>query len=493
MSNVECRTDNKPTVQALKQPVLSLQQYELSPLQQGMLFHTLSSENSGVDMEQITMRLHEALDVSLFVEAWQHVIAQHEILRTRFDWEGAATPQQIVMPAVDLPVFEHDLQTQPPTAQRNFIKELRRTDRFTPFDLHNAPLMRLNIVQLAKTEFFVLWTFQHILLDGRSFPLLLQQVFATYSALLTSDTLIELAESRPFSDYIAWRAKQNFAHSEPYWRKQLAGFSAKTALDFGAAAQGAGANWGEVEVQLSAETTATLNNFAHAQNVTLHTLIQAAWSLLLHHYSGENDIVFASTRACRHWADDAASMIGLFINTVPMRVRVSDTQPLHNYLQTLRQQQIDLREHEHTGLNDIQRWSDIGRGETLFDSLVVYDNATLHDRMQAFAGFEQRDFAYNGQTNFPLTVLAYGGKQLLLRIEHQVSRFSAETAQNILDQLHTVLLNMLGRADTAALAIPYLSARDYHQLFDKWNQPISAAPTWAIHDKISAQAQLTPH
>lgn len=440
------------------------------------------------------MRLHEALDINLFARAWQLILAQHEILRTCFDWEGNTTPQQLVKKHVELPITVSDLCTLDQAEQLAAINKLRHTDRFTPFDVSQAPLMRVHIAQLANDDYFVLWTFHHILLDGRSFPLLLQQLFATYAALVATGEPRALPVTRPFGAYITWREGEDSEQSQAYWQKHLAGFTAKSAIDFGAAAQGTGEKWGEVELLVSAENSTALSNFATANSVTLHTLLQAAWSLLLHHFSSEDEIVFASTRACRHWADDAADMIGLFINTVPMRVQVTADQSLHSYLQALRQQQIDLRQHEHTGLDDIQRWSDIARGETLFDSLVVYDNATLHERMRALGGdFTQREFWYHGQTNFPITILAYGGKQVLLRIEHQLSRFSAEVGQNILDQLHTVLLNMLGQATQPALAIPYLSTRDQQQLFSQWNQPVANAPTWAIHDKISAQAKITPH
>ncbi len=434
------------------------------------------------------MRLNEALDVAKFGAAWRAVVAQHAILRTQFDWESDGVPMQHVTDVVDLPIQNHDLTGLTLDAQEHALAELKRKDRYTPFDLSQAPLMRLHIAQLANDRYFVLWTFHHILLDGRSFPLLLEQVFGAY------DGAEVTVESRPFGDYIQWRSEQDFSTSQPYWQKRLAGFSAKTAVAFGASAKGDGPYWGEVETRLSAENSANLAGFASAEGVTVHTLLQAAWSLLLHHYSSEPDVVFASTRACRHWAADAGDMIGLFINTVPMRAQVDASQTLSSYLHALRQQQIDVRDHEHVGLNDIQRWSDNGAGATLFDSLVVYDNLTLHDRMQAMGPrFNKRTFAYFGQTNFPLTVLAYGGEQILLRIEHQLERFSAETAQNMLDQLHTLLLNMLTRADAPALSIPYFSQRDRQQLFNDWNTPLTNVPTWTIDQKLAEQAQLTPH
>ena len=467
--------------------------HELTPLQAGMLFHSLSAEASGVDIEQVTMHLHEALDVDLFVEAWQQVIARHPILRTRFEWERHETPKQIVNETGAIACTQFDLSNETQFEQHNEISSFKSLDRFEPFDLSTAPLMRLAAFRLAEEEYYILWTFHHILLDGRSFPLLLKQVFAAYEALKTG-TSAELPPSRPFSDYVTWRSETNLSTSEKFWRRQLSGFAARTAIDLGAQAAGTGTRWDEVETLLSAEQTTALNTFATSQNVTLHTLLQAAWSLLLHHFSGDDDIVFASTRACRHWADDAGDMIGLYINTLPIRVQVEDDQSLSTYLQALRKQQIELRAHEHTALSDVQRWSEIERGESLFDTLVVFDNLTLNDRMKALGtDWEMRDFTYHGQTNFPLTILAYGGERLLLRIEHQLARFSAETAENMLHQLVTILLGMPANRGAHPLQIPWLSAKDRELIFSNWNPAVARAPIWTVHDEITQQAKLTPN
>ncbi len=422
---------------------------KLSPLQQGMLFHALAAPRSGVDIEQIEMRLEESLDVDKFQRAWQRVIAHHPILRTRFVWEGVDEPMQCAADSALLPLTFRDLREHP--NQQAIIASHRAQDRQTDFDFATPPLMRLAVFQLADDEFWVLWTFHHILLDGRSFPIVLRDLFAIYE-----DESVELEQPRPFSSYVAWRTMCDFSTSDAFWKRQLAGFNAPTEITFGAFGGEKLGRWSEVETHLTIAQTTELERFAAENNITLHTLLQGAWAILLHHYSRENDVVFASTRACRYWAQDAKGMVGLFINTLPMRGQLDDETTLVDYLQSLRALQIASREHEHTPLPRVQSLSNVSAGTSLFDSLVVYDNETLDARM----AMPNRTFSYRGQTNFPLTILGYGGDRLLLRLEHELGKYPKPLAERILGQLIALLTTFPEHATSPALQIPYLSETD---------------------------------
>lgn len=457
---------------------------KLSPLQQGMLFHALAAPRSGVDIEQIEMRLRESLDIERFQRAWTQVIALHPILRTRFVWEGVDEPMQCAAESVPLPLTVFDLRDQ--SNPQLIIDNYRSQDRHTDFDFTTPPLMRLAIFQLADDDFWVLWTFHHILLDGRSFPIVLRDLFAFYE-----DETVERNRPRPFSSYIMWRLMRDFSASDDFWQSQLAGFDAPTEIGFGAFGGEKAGRWGEVEHYLTEAQTARLVAFSADHNLTLHTLIQGAWAILLHHYSRENDVVFASTRACRYWARDAKEMVGLFINTLPIRAQLADETTLVDYLRSLRQSQIEIRDHEHTPLPRVQNLSDLPAGTSLFDSLVVYDNETLDARM----GMPNRTFRYRGQTNFPLTVLGYGGERLLLRLEHEIGKYPQPLAERILGQLVTLLNAFPAHANQSALQIPYLSDADNHWL----NQhSVNPAHSWnddfiAVTAMVAEQVRRMPN
>lgn len=471
--------------------------YPLSPLQSGMLFHALSAPQSGVDIEQILCTLHEPFQPDLWRKAWQTVIARHDILRTSFAWQGLDEPRQIVAPQATLPIITHDWQKNTPAEQEKKLADLRRQDRQKGFDLTAVPLMRLTLIKLAPEKHHCLWTFHHILLDGRSFPLVLTEVFNTYDAQrhgreFTPDT------PRPYRDYIHWLQERDLSADQTYWHNTLQGFRAPTPLptttikDSTLVATASGIQ----EHALDPTLTRDLESFAKSNNLTLNTLIQGAWSLLLHHYSGDEDIVFGATRACRHSAlDGAHDMIGLFINTLPMRVSISPTRPLLDWLQDLRQQQIDLRQHEHTPLTKVQAWSDVPTHASLFDSLVVFENYLLNTRLRAQGGdWLNREFIYQGQTNYPLTLMVYADESLLLKLEYDPSRFTQATISRMLGHLETLLTSMMRQPHQPAISLPYLTAEEEHQLRVTWNDTAEPYPAdQCVHELIAAQASRTPH
>jgi hypothetical protein len=298
--------------------------YPLSHMQKGMLFHTLRSEGSGVDIEQMVLVLREELSVSAFREAWEQIIQRHPVLRTSFRWDGLDEPLQDVHRKIRIAWQERNLQeisSAEQTAQRDCYL---RKDRQRGFDLSQAPLWRFTLSRLAVAEYQFIWSFHHALLDGRSFLLLIKEVFSFYNAIRKGENL-ELAKPSPFRRYIDWLQQQDIGRGEAFWRKLLSGFSAPTPFTVDraciATSESPEAEHAEQTAHLSARLTSRLQTFAEEEAVTLNTLVQGAWALLLSRYSGEDDVVFGATRACRRSVVGAETMVGLLINTLPMRLR----------------------------------------------------------------------------------------------------------------------------------------------------------------------------
>src|SRR5262245_26930963 len=362
-------------------------------MQQGMLFHGFDRCDPGVDVQQVLCTLSEPLDVAQFVAAWNVVISRYDILRTSFEWEGRPEPLQRVHRSVDLPVHVLDFTNSPSTEHRDRIARLMAEGRAAGFDLSAAPLMRLTIVSCGPAAFQVLWTFHHAILDGRSFPILLREIFTVYEAIVAGRPLT-LAQPKQYRSYIEWLQTQDPERSRNFWKRRLAGFEAPTPL-VGSVRGGSGAGLGRVELNLTEDETHALQTFARTAQCTLGTLVTAAWALLLSRYTGEGDVLFGVTRACRHSTIDGADeMVGLFINTLPFRTEVSEDSTVFEWLAKLRAAQTALREHEHTPLSRIQAWSDVPRGTPLFDTLVVFENEQLESVLQQQGGtWANRRFA----------------------------------------------------------------------------------------------------
>ena len=396
-------------------------QYPLSFLQQGMLFEGLSAPESGINIEQLICDLREDLNVSFFKQAWQQVVARHPILRTRFCWEGVKEPFQEVKQQVSVPIEEDDWrELSVPDAAEQLELYLQR-DRQRGFQFDEAPLMRLALFRIARDHYQCVWTFHHILLDGRSFPLILQELFAFYEALCSNQDL-QLPQPRPYQDYIDWFHKQDFSSAENYWRSRLSGFSAPTSLSVECDRQlkSDELRYSQQEIRLSETLTSKLQFLASQHQLTFNTLVQGAWALLLSRYSGEEDVVFGATRACRRsTVEGAESTIGLLINTLPLRVQVPGEMPLLQWLEELRSQWITLRDYEHTPLSEIGRWSDIPAGQPLFESILVFENYRLNSKLREQGGkWANREFQLLERTNYPLTIAGYLEPEFLLQIEY---------------------------------------------------------------------------
>jgi len=369
--------------------------YPLSPVQHGMLIHSLSAPQSGVYVQQLVAVLREELNVSAFRQAWERIVSHHPILRTSFSWDRADEPLQRVHANVSLPFECHDWSRFPVERREELLESFLQSDRERGFSFDAAPLMRQTLFRYAEAEYRWIWTSHHALLDGRSRLLLLRGLFAVYEEILGGRPT-NLNGARSYRNYIDWLNKNDFAVAEGFWRDLLSGFTAPTPLpsERNRPAENSSRTFGKQTLRLSGQVTRRLQSLAREHRLTPNTFLQGAWALLLSRYSGEADVVFGATRAGRHSpVQGVESMVGLLINTVPVRASVSWERRLLPWLQGLRNQWIAMRDFEHTPLVKLQGWSNVPRGMPLFENILVFENYLLDSALRAQGGaWENRWF-----------------------------------------------------------------------------------------------------
>ncbi len=471
--------------------------YPLTPLQQGLLFHSLYEPQSGVYIEQLSCLLHGQLDHAAFLQAWRVVIGRSTPLRTAFMWQELDRPMQVVLPGGTPSIIELDWRDAPESDQRERLREFLRNDRLTDFDLARPPLMRLALIRVADDARYLIWTHHHIVLDGWCLPIILGDLFACYAFFKGGPEPGE-PQSQPYRNYVDWIVSQDHTAAEQYWRKTLAGITSTTPLptDRSPAGTQSDAGYGMHRLTISAARTSALHEVASRARVTVNTLVQGAWALLLSRYCGEEDVVFGTTVSGRS-ADvpGVETMLGLFINTLPLRITVSPDAVLRDWLRGLLQQNAELRQYEHISLAQIQSWSQLPRGSRLFDSLLVFDNhptdRTLDD---GGAGLTAHDVYLEGQTNYPLTVNVVPGESLCFLLSYQQKRFSSERVQRIAEHLDVVLSQLVAQLDVPLSAIGVLAAGERRQVVEEWNATRRAYPTGAtVPELIYHCVQGTPH
>ncbi len=472
--------------------------YQLSAMQAGMLGHSLRDPASGIDIEHIVIRFDAGFDQRAFIAAWQEVVARHAVLRTTFSLDATHGLMQQVLPHVEVECPIQDCSRQ---CSEDFVatqERLLADDRRRGFDVMEGPPWRLLGLRGAGAEHFVVWAFHHSILDGRSFAIVLREVFANYDALVAGKPTPQWPISRPYRDYIEWLHTLDLDAAERYWRKQLAGLGTPTRLWIEASRPSesrASQAFRHVGTTLSAEETQALESKARRAGVNLNTVLQAVWAVLLSRLSGESDVVFGATRACRNSISGSRDMVGLFINTLPVRVNVEPCLDLDRFLRRLREQALEVREFEHTPLNRVLAWSEVPRGSQLFESIVMFDTASLDDRLRTETlQSTDRRLQYIGQTNFPLALIAYGGTRLQLRIEYATSQFAPVDAERLLRYL-TILCSQVALASDGCKVgdLTMLPGDERQQLLTDWNDTArDYGQEQRLHRLIERQAARTP-
>ncbi|HYO58358.1 non-ribosomal peptide synthetase, partial [Archangium sp.] len=461
--------------------------YPLTPLQQGLLYHAHLAPGTDLYFEQVSWALPHALDVPAFQKAWERVVAQNPILRTAFLWEGLAEPLQVVLPSVELPWRQLDWRGVPAAEREARLASLVNEERARCFELSRAPLMRVVLVRVDEAAYHCLWSFHHLLLDGWSVGLVFQELYAHYEALASGKEL-PLERGTSYREYIAWLRRQDAARSKAYWRQTLEGFTTSTPLPYDQrsglpAEQSRG--YGERQLQLGTTSVAALQAFVREHHLTLNTLVLAAWSFVLGRHGGVTDVVIGATLAGRPpELPGADAIMGMLINTLPVRVRLEPRASLLSWLQRVQAEQDELRQHEHSPLMEVQAWSEVPRGTPLFDSLYSFENYPM-DSVLGDARFIER-------THYPLVAsIIPNPRGLLLRIAFELERFEIATIDRLLAHWSLVLERMVvTQPEQPLAALSLLSEGERRQVLEEWNRTGAEYPRQAcIHRLFEEQVE----
>ncbi len=439
--------------------------YPLSPVQRGILFHTLYSPQSGVYLIQLSSVLSRDLDISALKQAWQKVIERHTVLRTAFKWERRDDPLQIALRQVDLPWSEIDLCDLLPAEQQSWMADFLIKDREIGFNLSQAPLLRLTVIVTADRARRLIWTYHHIILDGWSRQLILKEVFTYYEA-YSRGYEVKSDSPRLYKDYVVWLRQQDRSAAKVFWRRQLKGFTIPANIDLNRlkpSVDSKNENHLMSEVWLSAETTSELELFARKNLLTLNTVVQAAWLLLLSNYNKQNDVVCGIHTSGRHVSlAGIESMVGVFVNTIPLRVHVSLETSLLTWMKALQEQQLEIGEYEYASLVDVQAWGEELGGRPLFETIFVFENYPR--QQQSFCSWSGETYIKE-QSSYPLTLLAVPGRELLLAMEYEERRYVGEDISTLLYQLKVLLCEMPIASSQPIANLSFMEEKERHQLF----------------------------
>ncbi|MEU8587398.1 non-ribosomal peptide synthase/polyketide synthase [Streptomyces sp. NPDC048664] len=468
--------------------------HPLTPMQAGMLFHSLLDPAGRTYVNQVQLVLTGVTDPRALAEAWQRTADANPVLRTRLAWQESTEPLQVVAHRATVPVTHHDWTGRPADWCEAALDRLLAEDRHTGIDLAAAPLMRLTLIRLSPERVRMVWTFHHVLLDGWSAAQVFDEVCERYAA-LTAGRAASVPARRPFGDYLGWLREQDTGLAEQYWRTTLAGFRAPTELprDRRSAEAHHSSSSGTVRVLLDAEVSASLRETAQQAGLTLNTVLQGAWALLLSRYGGGDDVVFGTTVSGRPAElPGVTSMVGLFINTLPTRARIEAGRPLLDWLRELQAAQSEARRHEFVSLAQVQTWSEVPGGTNLFDSIVVFENYPFDEGALARHGLgmeQERDLE---PTNYPLSVVVAPGESLAVNLDYDPALFDAPTVAGLGESLRTLLTEMATAPERTLAELPLTDPARGRALLDRFGGAVTATPRDTLPEAFGRQARRTP-
>ncbi|MBC2876624.1 MULTISPECIES: non-ribosomal peptide synthetase [Streptomyces] len=467
--------------------------WPLSPLQDGLLFHALYETGAdGLYTSLTGLELTGPLDEAALRRAVDAVTNRHPALRAAFDHTVADRPVQTVAARVTVPWTVHDLTNAPADA----VEAVETAEATTPFDPARPPLLRCALLRLGPERHRLVLTRHHLVMDGWSTPVLLREVIAAYAA---GGDASALPSAASYAGHLAWLARQDAAAHTAAWRTALDGLTAPTLLadTLADGDPAAGATAGEVDLPLPAGTVAALTTLARDHGLTLNTLVQGAWAVLLGRLTGRTDVVFGATVSGRP-ADipGVESIVGLFSNTIPVRFTVDEDETVAAALARLQDHQSRLLDHQYAGLADIQAQAGLG---TLFDTLLVFENypvdadeLTAPDPSGRPGHLRVTGIGHRGATHYPLSVLVLPGDAPRITVEYRPDTFTAARAADLGARLLRLLDAMAARPDAPIGSLDVLAPAERDTLLRAWNATERDIPAGTVVDAFDAQAAATP-
>ncbi|ANN20077.1 non-ribosomal peptide synthetase [Amycolatopsis orientalis] len=458
--------------------------WPLSPLQEGMLFER-DFDADGVDVyqSQRILDLDGPLDAERLRAAWDQVLARHASLRTGFHQLGSGETVQVVAGDVELPWRTVDLSSLDEAAAAAEVERLLAEDQSQRFDVTEPPLLRLSLIRLGADRHRLVLTSHHLVLDGWSTPLVVGEVSIAYAG-------EQIPSSAPsYKDYLAWLGEQDEEAARSAWRAELAGADEPSLVDAEAdktlVMPGDHAEW------VSEETTRALAELARGNGLTTSTILQAAWALVLARLAGRTDVVFGSVVSGRPAeVPDVERMVGMFINTVPVRVRLDGARPVLELFQDLQARQAALTEHQYLGLPEIQKAAGTG---AVFDTIVMIENYPhTADGLGDDGGVAISSVVTRTGTGYPLTMNVSLGDRLRINVAYRPDRIDGATAAEVARQLVRVLDQVVARPSLPVGRLGVTSEAARASVVERWNATGEAANETSVLELFRRQAVASP-
>lgn len=469
--------------------------FHLTPLQEGFLFHSLYNPDEITYYLQNALFLEGPIDIEILKKSWQMVIDRHESLRTDFRWKEAKVPVQLILKEKSAEIYESDISSQTRSDQETYLEKLKQDILHQPFDFERGKLNRLFLVKMAEKKYFFCWSFHHIILDGWSAAIVIDELLTIYYGLVKQGPLLPPPPAQ-FSDYLEWLKKQDREQGMKFWQDYMTDFQERTLVPMDKPSQRNVfiKNVGKYNLGLDKEMTGNVLRFCQERQVTANTLILTVWGILLQKYNQQETACLGTTVNGRPFElDNVEHIVGLFINTIPVLVKTRENHTLAQLLRETGDELVTMQQYEYMALAKIKKMVELDSTEEIFDSLVVFQNFP-----DAFSRRDDLDFniiedSFYDLTNFDLTIEITQHEVLDFILTYNTDLFFPGTITRIFGHLVTVLQAFLDRPGELVKNVSLLSSKEQEEILETFNGtmvPLPAGET--VEQWISREAGFNP-
>lgn len=447
--------------------------YRLAPLQEGMLFHGLYSDGTGDYIKQVITDFEEEIDLNAFKETWKYLIRKHSILRSAFFYDEGGMTVQSVYDGIEMPVELLDFSNYSKEEQQSKILAFLDEDKTKGFPFDVVPLMRTTIIKTGPNNYKMIWSYHHILMDGWSNELLINEFGSVFSAYCRNEKVASSGLDL-FEDYIKYIASKDAQEEEEYWKSYVRDISTPSLLPFISKTANdrnkGGGHVIDLKHKFSRSFTEELKSYAKRHQLTVNSVMQAVWSILLAEYTGNNEVIFGVIVSGRPpELPNIEEKIGLFINTIPLRASISHETGIIDWITELQRSHIHSREYQYSSLASIQQWSEIP-GD-LFDSIMVYENyPTLHEASESEPGEES--FGVTQQTNYPLTVNVIVKNELEVKFTYNESLIAPYYMDLIKEHFEHLVRHVISEEKELIGELEIITPDEKRQILDVFNKEV---------------------
>ncbi|PEU19965.1 non-ribosomal peptide synthetase, partial [Bacillus wiedmannii] len=444
--------------------------YPLANMQKGMLFHALEDKNSNAYFEQIVMDVKGYVHVDILEKAFKAIVKRHEILRAAFEYELVEEPRHIILQDRQIGFEYYDIQDRSIEQKTKLVENYLQKDKQKGFNLSKDTLMRISLIQISQDSYKLVWSHHHILLDGWCLGIILGELFDIYGRKMIGEECY-LVEPKPYSDYIRWLEDQDKEQGLEYWKNYLDGYEEQTQVP---KIMNKVSEYKRKEkiIEFSKEMTHNIIQLANRNQVTFNTVLQTIWGMLLARYNNVEDVVFGTVVSGREaLVEGIETMVGLFINTIPTRIKMEKDKSFEEILKTVQNESIDNNKYNYMNLAEIQSLHGFNR--SLIDHVMVFQNYSLDDSTFDHAendqGFVCQSISGEEQTNYGLNIVAIPGENLVFKLSYNGNVYQKKVIDNIEAHLKRITEQVVINEDKKVSEIDIISQEEKQFLLQEFN------------------------